>query len=163
MVTQLVARISYNRYPGTWARQRDLSAFRRILPGASPRAAPSYQKHPHHPPCPTLAAKLSMHPGMADSAERDEVLRIVVCRVAVEVVNVEFISPAADRTPILIALKYGAPNLLPCREAILVPGPDGSLEPLAVDEASVPHGKRAPAAEPAKAVSGRIVSAEGRI
>ena len=103
-----------------------------------------------------------MHPGMADAAERDEVLRVVVRGVVVDVVDVEVLLSATDSTRAPVAFKHGVPNLLPRGKAILVPCPDGDLEPFAVDEGP-PHGKRAPAAEPAKTVPAGIVSAKGRI
>lgn len=104
-----------------------------------------------------------MHPGMADAAERDEVLRVVVRGVVVDVVDVEVLLSATDSTRAPVAFKHGVPNLLPRGKAILVPCPDGDLEPFAVDEGRPPHGKRAPAAESAKTVPGGIVSAERRI
>lgn len=101
-----------------------------------------------------------MHPGMTDAAERDEVLQVVVRGVVVDVVDVEVLSPAADRASLPVAFKHGAPNLLPPREAVLLPRPDGGLESFAVDEGPAPHGKRAAAAEPAKTVPDGIVPAK---
>lgn len=104
-----------------------------------------------------------MHPGMTDAAERDEVLRVVVRGVVIDVVDVEVLLSAADGARAPVAFKHGAPDLLPCGEAILVPCPDGDLEPFTVDGASAPHGKRAPEAEPAKTIPVGIVSAERRV
>jgi len=102
-----------------------------------------------------------MHPGMADAAERDEVCEAVVRGVAVEMVDVEVLLSAADRALLAVALKHSVANLLPPREAVLVPRPDGGLEAFAINEAPAPHGKRAPTAEPAKTVPVGIVSAKG--
>lgn len=77
-------------------------------------------------------------------------------------VDVEILISAADGTPIPVALKHIATRLLPSRQGILVSRPDGNLEPFTVDDGSVPHGKRALPAEPAKAVPAGIISAEGR-
>ncbi len=103
-----------------------------------------------------------MHPGMTDAAERDEVLQVVVRGVVVDVVDVEVLSPpAADRASLPVAFKHGAPNLLPPREAVLLPRGWGGLESFAVDEGPAPpHGKRAAAAEPAKTVPDGIVPAK---
>ncbi|MDK2917182.1 MAG: hypothetical protein PWR25_1739 [Euryarchaeota archaeon] len=97
---------------------------------------------------------------MADAAEGDEVCKVVVRGVAVEMVDVEVISPAADGASLPVALEHGVPDLLPPREAVLLPRPDGDFETFTVDEAAAPRGKSAPAAEPAKTVPGGIVSAE---
>lgn len=75
-------------------------------------------------------------------------------------VDMEVLSPAADGAPVPVALKHGVANLFPPRKTVLLPRPDGSLEAFAVDEAAAPHGKSAPAAEPAKPVPGGIVPAK---
>ena len=67
---------------------------------------------------------------------------------------------SADRALLSVAFKHSVANFLPPREAVLLPRPDGSLEPFAVDEGPAPHGKRAAAAEPAKTVPGGIVPAK---
>ena len=162
MVTHLVVRISYNHYPGYPARQADRFFFGAILPEASHRTMVLGQKHQGNPLCPASAAELGVNSGMADAAERYEVGGVVVCRVAVDMVDMEIFFPTTDGALIPIALKHSVPYLLPPSKAILVPDPDGDLETLAVDRAPVPHGKRAPAAEPAKTVPGGVVSTEGR-
>ena len=101
-----------------------------------------------------------VHPGMADAAERDQVSGVVVRGVAVDVVNVEVPFPAADGTPVPVALEDGVAYLFPAPQGVLLARPDGDREPLAVDAALAPYGKRAPAAEPAKTVPVGVVSAE---
>ncbi len=78
-------------------------------------------------------------------------------------VDVEILLSAADGALLPVAVKHSVADLFPSREAVLLPRPDGSLEAFAVNDAPAPHGKRAPAAEPAKPVPGGLVSAERRI
>ena len=101
-----------------------------------------------------------MHPGVAAAAERDEVRRVVVCRVQVDVVDVEVRPRAADGASLPVAVDDDTAHLLPPRQGILIPRPDGDREPFAGDPAVAPHGKRAPAAEPAETVPVGAVPAE---
>lgn len=102
-----------------------------------------------------------MHPGVADAAKRDEVSRIVVRGVAVEVVDVEVLLTAADGAPVLVAFEDSVTRLLPSSEGILIPRSDESRESFAVDPAFAPRSKRALIAEPAEAVPVGMVGAEG--
>lgn len=101
-----------------------------------------------------------MHPGVADAAERDQVPRIVVRGVVVEMMDVEVAVPVADGAPVAVTCEDRVADLLPSQQSILLPRPDGNREPIAVDQASAPRGKRAPAAEPAKTVQVGTISAE---
>ncbi|KAF5045601.1 hypothetical protein DSECCO2_479570 [anaerobic digester metagenome] len=77
-------------------------------------------------------------------------------------VDMEILLSAADGAPVPVALKHTATRLLPSPQGILVPRPDGDLEPFTVDDGPVPHGKRALAAEPAETVPAGIIPAERR-
>ena len=104
-----------------------------------------------------------MHPGVADAAERDEVIRIVVRGVVIEMVDVEILPPTADDAPVPVTVEDGDAHLLPSPQGILFPCRDGGRKPFAVDLAFTSRGKRAPAAEPAKTVQVGTVPAEGRL
>ena len=101
-----------------------------------------------------------MHPGVADAAERDEVLLIVVRGVVIEMVDVKILPPTADDAPVPVAVEDGDAHLLPPPQGILLPRRDGGREPFAVDLAVASCGKRAPAAEPAKTVQVGTICAE---
>ena len=104
-----------------------------------------------------------MDPGMADAAERDEVLRVVVRGVVIEMVDVEIPLSTADDAPVPVAVEDGDAHLLPSPQGILLPHLNGDGKPFAVDLAVASCGKRAPAAEPAKTVQVGTVPAEGRL
>ncbi len=57
--------------------------------------------------------KAGVYPGMADAAERDEVFRVVVRGIAVDVVDVEVFLSTADGTPVPVALEDGVTYLFP--------------------------------------------------
>lgn len=75
-------------------------------------------------------------------------------------VDVEILPGAADGTALSVTFKNPAACLLPPLQGILLPCPDRGLEPLAVDPGVVSHSKRAPEAEPVKAVLVGVVAAE---
>lgn len=104
-----------------------------------------------------------MHTGVADAAERDQVCRIIVCGVAVDMVDMKVLSPAADGTPVPVAFKDSIADLLPSPQGIFVPRQDGGREPFTVNPAFASGGKRAPAAEPAETVPVGMVAAEGSL
>lgn len=101
-----------------------------------------------------------MHPGVADAAEREQVDRVVVRGIAVDMVDVKIPLSAADGAPLPVALQDLVPDRLPPRQRVLLSHPDGGREPLAVDGTRSPRGKRTPAAEPAKTVPVGMVSAK---
>lgn len=102
-----------------------------------------------------------MHPGVADAAERDEVSRVVVRGITVDMVNMEILLSTTNGAEVSVAFKDCAAYLLPFPQRILVPRPDRGREPFAVDLPRAPRGKRALVAEPAKTVSVGTVGAEG--
>jgi len=102
-----------------------------------------------------------MHPGVADAAEGEQVGRVVVRGIAVEMVNMKVLLSAANIASLPVAIQDRIPYRFPSRQGILLPGPDGNLEAFAVDDTSGPHGERALVAEPAKAVSVGFIVAEG--
>lgn len=81
---------------------------------------------PEPPPLPLL---FRMHPGMAVSAERDQVLRMVIGRIMITVVHMEAVIRSADHAPVPVAFPYHVPGRSPGPEAVLGPGTDGSPEP----------------------------------
>lgn len=103
-----------------------------------------------------------MRPGMADAAERDEIFRGIVCRVKVDMMDVEIIIPTADGAPPSVTTHDRGPHLLPSPEGVLLPRPDGYPELLAEDGSTLADGERAAVAEPEKAVPLRMAAAEGR-
>ncbi len=125
--------------------------------GESDGAAAGRRDHPRHP---ALAVQPGMHPGVADAAERDEVRGVVVCGIAVDMMDVENLPPAADDTGVPVAFKDGVPYILPSPQGVLLPRPYGSCKPLAVYLPCAPCGKRALAAEPVKTVLVGAVGAE---
>jgi len=56
-----------------------------------------------------------MHPGMADAAEGKQVDRVVVCGVAVEMVNMKVPLSAADSAPLPVPFKNSTPYGFPSR------------------------------------------------
>lgn len=101
-----------------------------------------------------------MHPGMADTAEGEQVFRVVVGGVAVEMVDMKVIAPTADDALLPVPLEDHVTDLFPSPQAVFLLRPDLDCEPFAVDAAWGPHGKRTLAAEPAKAVLVGTVTAE---
>lgn len=53
-----------------------------------------------------------MHAGVAYAAERDEVCRVVVCRVQVDVMNMDIVVSAADGAYPTVAIENGSTDLL---------------------------------------------------
>ncbi len=104
-----------------------------------------------------------MHPGVADVAEREQVGRVVVRGIAVDMVDVKIPLSAADGAPLPVALQDLVPDRLPSRQGVLLPHPDGGREPFAVDGTRGPRGKRTLAAEPTEAVPVGMVAAEGAL
>ena len=103
-----------------------------------------------------------MHPGVADAAERDEVCQGVVCRVQVDVMDVEVFGSAADGALLPVAFQDRGPHRLPPPESVLLPRPDGDPELLAEDRTVLADGERALVAEPEEAVPVRVAVAERR-
>ena len=103
-----------------------------------------------------------MHPGMADTAERDEVCRGIVCRVQVDVVDVEVFVSAADGALLPVVFQDRGPHGLPPPESVLLPRPDGDPKLLAEDRTPLADGERALVAEPKKTVPVRAAIAERR-
>jgi len=62
-----------------------------------------------------------MHPGVADAAERDEVCQGVMCRVQVDVMDVEVFGSAADGALLPVAFQDRGPHRLPPPESVLLP------------------------------------------
>jgi len=115
--------------------------------------------HPLHSPDATLVTEFRMHPGMADTAESEQVFRVIVRGITVEMVDVKVPLSAADSSPLPVPLKNRTPDRFPAREGILLLCTDMDREPFAVHGACAPHGERALIAEPAKAVPvGAIVA-----
>ena len=104
-----------------------------------------------------------MHPGVADAAERDEVSRVVVCRVQVDVMDVESHPRAADCAYSAVTIENNSPDLPPAPKPVLRPRPDDNTELFAGDGTILPDGERAPAAEAEKAVLVRTTVAERRL
>ncbi|MDK2890728.1 MAG: hypothetical protein PWR21_1360 [Methanoculleus sp.] len=102
-----------------------------------------------------------MYPGVADAAEGEQVARVVVRGIAVKMVNVEVFASAADGALLSVAIQDRVPYRFPSRQGILIPHPDGDLEPFAVDGACGPHGERALVTEPAETVPVGVIVAEG--
>lgn len=104
-----------------------------------------------------------MHPGMADTAEGDEVLRGVVCRVQIDMMDMEIHPRAADCAYSAVTIENDGPDLPPAPKPVLRPCPDDNAELLAEDGTSLPDGERAPPAEAEKAVLVRTTVAERRL
>lgn len=102
-----------------------------------------------------------MHPGVADAAEHNEVSRGVVCRVKIDVMNVEVRITAADGAYSPITVENGSPDLSPAPQPVFRPSPDREPELLAEDGAVRSGCERAPAAEPEETVPVRAAAAEG--
>lgn len=103
-----------------------------------------------------------MHPGVAEAAEGEQVLQVIVCGIEVEVVDVEVPRRSADRAYPIVASDDGSADLTPAPEPVLRPRPDGDAELLAEDSTPLPDREGAPAAETDEAVVVREAVAEGR-
>ncbi len=128
-----------------------------VVPGGT---APYRREHPRHPSASSFPAELGMHPGVADAAESEQVGRVVVCRVQVNVVDMQVLLSAADSALLPVTSQDHITHLFPSPQGILLPRPDGGREPLAVDVACGPRGKRALVAEPAETVQVGAIPAE---
>lgn len=125
------------------------------------RTVPYRRDHPRHPSGPSLTAELGMHPGMADAAEGDEVWRVVVRGIEVEVMDMEVPHRSADRAYLAVTIDDDGPDLPPAPEPVLRPCTDGDAELIAEDGPLLPDRERAPAAEADETVVVREAVAEG--
>ena len=82
--------------------------------------------HPFHTAIPPL---FCMNPGMAVSAEGDQVVRKIIRRIMIPVVHVEAVIGSADHAPVPVAFSCRVPGRSPGPESVLGPGTDGSPEP----------------------------------
>jgi hypothetical protein len=98
---------------------------------------------------------------MADAAEGDEVWRVVVRGIEIEVMDMEVPHRSADRAYPAVTIDDGSPDLPPAPEPIFRPRTDGDAEFIAEDGASFPDRERAPATEADEAVVVREAVAEG--
>lgn len=98
---------------------------------------------------------------MAALAEGDEVSRVIAGGVAIDVVDVEVLTAAADGAPATFTLDDQGAQAFPCAEGVLLLRCDPDRKPGA-EEALAARGVRAADAEGGKTVEVRCAPAEGR-
>jgi len=99
---------------------------------------------------------------VAELAEGDEVFRVVVGGVAVDVVDVKVLAAAADGAPSALPLEDQIAQAFPCAEGVLLPGRNPDRESSAEEAPAAARDVRAADAEGGETVEGVVPSAQGR-
>jgi len=99
---------------------------------------------------------------VAELAEGDEVFRVVVGGVAVDVVDVKVLAAAADGAPSALPLEDQIAQAFPCAEGVLLLRRDPDREAGAEEAPAAARGVRAADAEGGETVEGVVPPAQGR-